>query len=521
MKTQLVTLVGDPKENLYQLGLKEKESFLKLEDRVTRLLSTNQFLRHGQDIITRARSMFNKKNRPETFFEECIESYAEGLGIESTRYLSFLTLFEFAAHYGQVYPELKGLLPGCTSLFQKKGEEITHTRLLDFPLLGVFDENPRLYYWKCEGKPTILSYSCEGLAPLFFQVIHSSGFSLSLHHKPGQVFHKTGTGIFQLAFEALFEMNELSDLKKILKSQSSMTKWSFLLCDKVGAVVAIDIDGPALNIEAYNLKETSPLIFTNIPLQEDGDGFESFLKFCHDRQSWLKEKLSRDSNKHMLDVITDVEDQKVKKWFHPAATLSTIAGYEVNLTQGHVDVKEGNSALVASDAIMRFSLLSADAGIELKPAGVQKPFEQAWKRASQAQCSFDQGEYDLAYHHLQMSQALMPSALWKDIFGFYLCVWDFIFINNSRELAHTYKRLKPLKLPENLNDQKTLLIMRLEKKLGLSSSVFEADVSLWLRDLFNQEKEAPKALFSTWMKLLYPRIELLDVYSPYRQKDKK
>lgn len=77
MKTILVPLIGDPKENLYQLGLKEKESFQRLEKRITGLLSANNFLRYGQDIISRARAVLKKKD--DSFFDQCIEAYAEGL----------------------------------------------------------------------------------------------------------------------------------------------------------------------------------------------------------------------------------------------------------------------------------------------------------------------------------------------------------------------------------------------------------------------------------------------------------
>jgi len=47
MKTTLIPLIGDPKENLYQLGLKERESYKILEEKVSTLLSTNNFFRFG------------------------------------------------------------------------------------------------------------------------------------------------------------------------------------------------------------------------------------------------------------------------------------------------------------------------------------------------------------------------------------------------------------------------------------------------------------------------------------------
>lgn len=516
MKTTIVPLLGDPSETLYQLGLKEKASFKKLEERVTKLISTNIVLRQGKDILSRARAIMNLK-REETFFDQCLKAYCEGLGVEVSRYKSFLSLFEIAAHSGQIYPELKSFLPGCTSLFQKTNSGITHSRLIDFPFIGIFDATPRLYYWKVEGKPAVLNYSCEGLAPVFFQAVHEKGISLAVHHKPGQIYHKNGQSIFQITFNILFELQNLNDFKKELKKNISMTKWSYLLLDNSGQALSIDIDGPAIQHESYNLNETSPLIFTNIPIQKDSEGFESYLRFSLDRQVWLKEKLAKNGNEHPLDTMTNITDQKGREWRHPTGTLSTTGAFHINLSDGTLDVKEGEGALVASDAITRFSLSDYNNVKVLKNATTPSAFEKAWKRASYAQSAFDQNEFDVAYHELQMAIVLMPNQIWKEIFSFYLYIWDYKFIGNNKELALIYKNLKKLSVPSLLKDQWLLLCMRYEKRLGLSFTVKSSDLSPHHRNLFEQEVEASKPVFTAWMKLLYPRIEILDVLSPHNR----
>lgn len=516
MKTAVISLIGDPIENLYQLGLKEKEAFLTLETRVRKLLSTNHILSFGQDLVTRAKVLIRK--HPETYFDKCIKSYCEGLGIEPARYMSFVSLFELAAHYGQVYPELKGLLPGCTSLFQKGPEGITHTRLMDFPLVGIFEENPRLYYWRPEGKPPILTYSCEGLAPFFFQGIHGAGISFAVHHKPGNSYYEDGQSIFQIVFESVFTADNLKDLKKEIKKKNSITKWCLLLLDKSGSAQAIDIDGPAQNSEVWDVNETSPLIFTNIPLQKDSSDFDHYLKFSEDRQAWLREKLSKKKeSEHILDIMTDVQDQKNRNWIHPTACLSTIGAWHVNLTKGLVDLKEGEGALTSKDALIRLNLDGSTSLKVLKEKSSPGVFETAWKRASKAQSAFDQGAYDIAYHELQMAQAIMPHPVWKEILSFYLCVWDFKFVSNNKELSMVYRKLKSLKVPNVLYDQWVLQVMRLEKKLDLVPTVTYQDVSGPYQNLFQEEKLAPKPIFATWMKLLYPRMEILDIFSPHRK----
>ncbi len=513
MKARIVNLTGDLKENAYQLGISEKVAFLALEDRVSRLLSKNFLLRQGQDIVNRARARL-AKDRP-TAFTNVIQGYCEGLSIEPSRYHAFLSLFEHAAHYGQIWPELKAILPGCTSYFHMEGKDVSHARLIDFPLTGILDADPVLYLWQNEGKPTLMNFSTPGLAPVFFQAIHASGVSVAVHHKPGTLYHQGGESIFQMIFDSMIEARTAAEIKRELKKKESVTKWGVLLLDRDGKVEVCDIEGPTQKWESFNLKESGSLLFSNLPLQKGSQNFIPYLAFTESREKWMREKLKAPSEKHILDLLTDVEDQKEKKWLHPAATLSTTGAVNINLTRGLIDMKIGDGALTISDPILRFSLAEQTERIIVKKEKDPTDFEKAWKRASLAQARFDDGKYDLAYHELQMAIALMPMKRWKDIFRFYLCLWDFRFVNNNRELSDVYKRLLTLELFDNLKDQGLLLRMRLEKKLNLSPSIEAKELPLHLQELFREEKLARGPVFSTWMNLLYPRMEILDVLAPH------
>ncbi|MES2525989.1 MAG: hypothetical protein V4598_02845 [Bdellovibrionota bacterium] len=513
MKARIVPLVGDIKENAYQLGISEKVAFLALEDRVTRLLSKNFLLRQGQDIMIRARARL-AKDRP-TPFTKMVDAYCEGLGIEPSRYHAFLSLFEHAAHYGQTFPELKSILPGCTSYFHLEEKEVCHTRLVDFPLTGILDHDPVLYLWQGEGRPTLMNFSTPGMAPVFFHAVHASGVSVAVHHKPGTLFHREGQSIYQMIFDSLMEAKSAGDIKKELKKRESVTKWGILTLDRDGKVEVADIEGPTQKWESFSLRDTGSILFTNLPLQKDTQALTPYLQFTESREKWVRQKLKSTSDKHILDLLTDVEDQKEKNWLHPAATLSTTGALKVNLTTGYIDIKTGEGALTISDPILRFSLADQNDKKVLKKEKVPSAFESAWKRASLAQARFDDGQYDLAYHELQMAIALMPMKRWKDILSFYLCLWDFRFVSNTRELADVYKRLLTLELHENMKDQGLLLRMRMEKKLGLSPSVDARDLPAHYQEIFREEKLAMAPVFATWMNLLYPRMEILDVLTPH------
>lgn len=513
MKAKIVPLVGDIKENAYQLGMSEKSAFLALEERVSRLLSKNFLLRQGQDILNRARSRLAKE-RP-TPFTKLVDAYCEGIGIEPSRYHAFLSLFEHAAHYGQTWPELKAILPGCTSYFHLEGKEISHTRLIDFPLTGILDHAPVLYLWQGEGRPTLMNYSTPGLAPIFFHAVHASGVSVAIHHKPGTLFYREGESIFQMVYDSMIEARSSADIKKELKKRESISKWGILTLDRDGKVEVADVEGPTQKWESFSLRDTTPILFTNLPLQKETETGVPYLRFTESREKWVRQKMKTTSSKHILDLLTDVEDQKEKNWLHPAATLSTTGAIHINLTTGYVDLKTGEGALTISDPILRFSLADPNDKKILKKESTHSAFELAWKRASLAQARFDDGKYDLAYHELQMAIALMPMKRWKDIFAFYLCLWDFRFVSHARELADVYKRLLALDLHENMKDQGLLLRMRLEKKLNLSPTVDARELPLHLQEVFREEKLALGPVFATWMNFLYPRMEILDVLAPH------
>lgn len=516
MKTKLVPVRGNIEESLYQIGLSEKESFRVLEARVNHLLSRSAFLRGGQELLAKAKLRFSRRKIDELdFFHRCLKSYAEGLGTSLNDYLNFLSVFEVAAHYGQELPELKAILPGCMSVFARTETEITHTRLMDLPLTGIFEEKPRLYLWEKDGKPLLLSYSCEGLAPLFLQGLHGNGISFALHHKPGQSFHQDGTGVFEILWNLLYQDLKPQGVKRSLKTVRTKTKWGFLFLDKDGRLEHYDLEGPSFVQENVELRPGDTQVFTNIPLRSNDPTLADFVTLCQGREEWAHKKLRKTSKSHPLDLLTDVSDQKQKGWLHPASTLSTTGALWMNLTQGYLDIKEGEAALVAADPIIRVDL-AVDNKIEaLKSAGKLKPFELAWKRASRAQAHFDQEEFDRAYHELQMARALIPESPWNEIFLFFLCTWDFLLLPNQKELTHVYKSLKDLKLPELLQGQHQLLIQRIERRLKLQYTRRSEDVPESVRQLFDREREANRALFSTWMGLIYPRLEQLTVHAPH------
>lgn len=512
---KLIT-INDTEESLYQLGLQEREAFEKIYNRVVTILGDNELLSTLIEFTGRAKVILEYKQK--TLFHQALRSYSEGLGIHPSKYLTFLLLIELAAQKN-IFPDLKALLPGCSSIFENRDGKITHLRILDFPLVDFFESNQRFYHWKLEGRETILTYSSPGLALLFINGIHQSGMSFSLHHKTSAHCNNAGKSIFEILFNTLFESRDLHSWKELLKNQSTFSKWGVYAVSAQGEVLACDLDHISFHKKNFSLFESPQLFFTNVSLHAHSDESHQFLKFTHSRQTWIKNELERKVKDHPLDQFCDVGYQKNKTWHHPAATLASIGAYYINLTDGHIDFKVSESGpITKSDAIYRLELGTGEFQ-EIKPRGKETPFEKAWKLAGHAQASFDKKDSELGYHQLQMAIAIMPDKTWKNIWDFFQIAWEFKTISNNQELSLIYEQLKKTKLPPLLSDQKNLLILKFEKRLGLLKTISLDELSIPYQNLYDELDKTNSLVFRGLAKSQVIRLEILEFFSPRYLKD--
>lgn len=512
---KLITIT-DTQDSLYQLGLQEREYFHKIEKRINQLLSNNEVVSLFTQLTSRAKVILDLQKK--SLFAEAIKSYCKGLDIHPSKYISFLFLIELSAQKN-LFPDFKSLLPGCTSIFQKTTEGITHTRLLDFPLIDLFADGQRFYYWKIPGRKTVLSYSCPGLALLFIDGIHESGMSFALHHKTSVQINNAGKSIFEILFNSLLDARDLKHFKELIREEASFSKWGIYAVTAQGDVLACDLDHITFHKTTFSLNEDPTLFFTNISIHSNDDESFQFLKFTHSRQNWIKHRLKVKIKGHSLDHFTDLSEHKSKNWHHPAVTMATVGGYHANLSTGYVDFKVSQKGpITKSDPIYRLHLSNGHFE-EIKKEGTPDQFEKAWKLAGLAQSSFDKKDDELGYHQLQMSRSLMPQSSWKNILEFFQISWEYKFVNNKKELSLIYEALKKLEVPEILADQKKLMIFRFEKRLGLMSTIRSEDLSIPIRNIYDVEAKANPLLFLSWAKNIAPRLEVLEVYSPHYLKD--
>src|SRR5690606_5444890 len=158
-----IHLIGSASENFYSLGLKDVEGFNGLYNNLKKLcMRTELFSRAVKIALEISSKMEMHKTDPNY---ELIKAYAEGLKRPVTDVMFAFLLPEFIAAFNKWTPNLLSVIPGCSSLFtfDKENEGVIHTRLLDYPLAGTFDQFERTVTYHLRGRLKIFSLTTKGM----------------------------------------------------------------------------------------------------------------------------------------------------------------------------------------------------------------------------------------------------------------------------------------------------------------------------------------------------------------------
>ncbi len=511
MSLQVERLYGDLQENFYQLGRKEAEDFKELELYLGKLLSSYHLLKIWQELLSRSMSLFKKK--PQTFFEIALASYAEGLERPAAEVRRVIEFIEVAAHYGQIRPELKALIPGCTSVFETNAQGSFHHRLIDFPLLNFFQGKARLYTSHFNGTTPVSWIGMAGMSLAPLHLFSGHGLSLALHQKPSLNFYSQGELIYSVLFDLMFRNETLGDLRKDLRIKSSHNKWGGYVLSKTNEVLAFDIEGPQHWFEKLELTEKSPLIFTNTPLKystgEDVNE-DQFVDVSTARAMGAAQILKKKKQISINDLHQLFQPHTANNlWVLPAKTVSTQISFSYEIKTGKIDTLDSTMPTIWKKTEWS----------ERKFTMPSDPMQKSWHHLSLGQGYLDQKQDDYAYHHFQMAQALCPKGVWHSIIEFYLIILEYKFAQSKEELGFIYQRLLGLEkaLPLHFHDHALLMRLRFERRLKLVITSNPLDLKHpGHQKLWTKEKDASELWIITWKNLITPRFDLLDVFYPYQ-----
>ena len=330
-----IHLFGDPLENFYILGKKDKDSYQNIYNQISSLCIRNKHLTKILRIANELSQHLDRKKTQQQFHKE-LAAYAEGLEVPYQEILYSFLLPEIVSSFNKWVPDLMSLIPGCSSLFVpgNKGGVI-HTRILDYALNESFTKSERSILYDFDDRYKSISFSCAGVPFPALSAMNDQGLTLALHYKHGQHFNNHGESIFFIASEIINTCSNIREAIKLIKKKSSISYWGLYLSDNQGEVASIDIRGKDIFQEKFDIKDHNFLYFNNRPLlkHENQNHIQPYghTLFCKEKADYIKEQI-KISNKNLsenpmqtsLEILGSINRKETKTFKQTAITAASI-----------------------------------------------------------------------------------------------------------------------------------------------------------------------------------------------------
>lgn len=528
-----IHLFGDPEENFYILGKRDKDSYLEMYNQISMLCTRNSKMSKVLKLTTELSGQLKKRNYNSRNFRE-IQAYAEGLEKPVNDVLYALLLPEVVSSFNKWVPNLLGVIPGCSSLFMKDpaSGDIIHSRVLDYALSGPFEKYERSVLYDFKDRYKSFSFSSSGMPLASMSVMNEEGLTLALHYKHGQYFNLDGESIFFLTSEIINQCSNIREAIKYIKSHQSISYWGLYLSDRNGEVASIDIRGPEIYQEKFDLKDHDYLYFNNRPLlkQSDQESIQPFgnLELCQMKRVTVESRMKKfkpeNSKDLMLDNLKLLGKPELKKsksalnWNASPITPSSIQLLSFNNTKLEAIMIPEEGPKFFSNQTVKYTDIFHD--IKLEPKGTSKSssFTRGYNSLAKYQSSIDKGEVTNAYHHIQMAIEFFKGNPEYYVTKFYFAITQYIYESDSRDLTYLYHDLEFLsgKLPQYLEDHRKLFILRLGKIIGHqcpneSDEIKNSD----LKKIYKSEFKLNAISIKGLKKLIFPRVEIFDIIYAY------
>lgn len=529
-----IHLFGNPEENFYSLGRRDKNGHAQMYDQISKLCARSQYMAKVLKTVTEISAKLGQNKTNSLKLE--LQAYADGLErpIEDVYYM--LLLPEIVASFNKWLPNLLGIIPGCSSLFVNDPNNggIVHGRILDYALAGPFENFERCITYEFKNRFKSFSHSTVGMPFPSLTTINEKGLTLALHYKHGDYFDTSGDSIFSIMYQLASYCTNVHEVKKYLKSHPSIAYWGIYCSDQDGNVASFDIKGSEVYQQKFEMSEHKYLYFNNRPLikNTDGEDLQPFgnLDQCLMRKQVVKEKMTKfkhDAKDISLEVLKTLGTIQAKKSKDAKAwKLSPITPSSVQLTV--FNNKSLTSLSVTGVAPKLFT------GNYLEIKNLFGPIEQVEKNKkiksdinfisgqrclAKSQSDMDNGHVESAYHNLQMAIEYFKGYPEEYIAQFFFQVWQYIHEASNKDLSYIYHELIALedKLPSYLNDHRILFILRLNKILGFGSdnNLYDQISNARLKNVYLKENKMKPVALKFIRSFIIPRIEILDIIYIY------
>ena len=503
-------LIGNPSENFYILGKKHYSQFRQLQSIISprpeswanRLKNLSQTIRAKKSVSV-----------PQGPWEEWLNSYCEGLEIPVLNYLAFMDDIEKNSLAG-------GALPGCTSVFlwNDDHQRAEHLRLLDWPMSLASEQHCELILLHVPHQQALLMVCVPGLPFLPLTIMNESGVTLALHAKYHALNHPDGTPIGQIAMESMLEARSTQELKKLLKRYQTKRLWGLHGCDPSGLVLALDVMGPQMDGQNFNIQEEKILVFNNAPLVKDQPNQVSaeppaFLYFCKERRRFRLERLKTKSEDHSLVQLTRAH--KASKFRAPAVTLSCLQAMSFHPSSRRFELLLGTPPMWAQGELAAWNDLFTTSmrQPEVLELSQSKEEKQEWltrKELSDAQKAMDLGDIALAFHHIQMGLVKAQGEL-KQQAAWVWAWWQWQHLSGKRDRMQLPSFVREvMKASHGQQPHLKFLLFLLEVELELAATVSPPDLPTPFREWADAYLVAPTVRRLQMIHVPQARLDIQD-----------
>ena len=525
-----IHLVGDPQENLYNLGRHDSKTYRLLVDHITCLLKS-PWQPVNAAIKNIVETFLPKLIRGKGDWEQSLKAYAEGLGIHYRELLYPFLIPEVLPCTARWIPRLASL--GCSSYFVwdpvRNGP--IHGRILDFPLVGSFESTERAILYEFPGVPKIFSFGTSGLPYPSITAMTDEGVTFGLHQKITDVFNTNGTPVFELVFNLLKNCNDSKSSIEFLKKSCSISTWAFYMSFKNGDVLTADIMGDQLYYHLHRIEPSSKGIYRCNFLEDPQKKATQIFPFGYNifnqaREDLGYKKLCSLKSANAEELIKTMgtpwngKRRKATKYQHDPMTMINVQSVVMSPTTNEALFLPGEAPKFYKGKIIHFTDVFQSPQQELIVSkkfkkNAQEDYRRGMRSLALAEKAYHVGDWPQIYHHLQMGIKQLEGYPECVLGQFFFLVFQYINEKNREILVHLLGDFKNIEkmLPPYLADQCRLFIARLEKRLNRPCSVNAQSLNHpALRELFKTESRwNPIILKYLTTKFIYINLSGFDV----------
>ncbi len=527
-------LIGDPAENFYQLGVKDRGNVSGIYHHVRSLLSTKNNMANNiiEGILSQLSHQVLKNNLK---FKKNISAYAEGLNLPVAHVMTILLIPEIMSCSTKWAPSLPVFtLQGCSSFFthDEDFESPIHGRILDSAFFNSFDKYERAILYHFNNGPKIFSYSTAGLPYPSLTAMNELGITISLHHKFSSDFYISGTPIFEIIFQILQLCQTKKDVLSYLQNVTSISSWGLYISFKDNDILRVDISGDKIDYNVDKVISKKIFYYNNLPENKNINlsntlpyGMNQYCKLRSKSANKKIKKINKKKTINQLNLLKFMsipehgQDINSQSWALEPINHCSVGAYTLDAVNGRSLSVSGPAPKYFNGEYSEFTNIWENPLVKLRKTKTKitpSRYYLGMRSLALAQVAIDSKEIVNAYHNLQISMNQLEGYYELNIAKFYFAVLQYIHEPNTELRFRMLNKFRELEdnLPSYLNDHCLLFISRLEVILRGESFISPEQVQhKKLQNILQIEKKIPSSIMhKATAKFIMPRIEFLDIY---------